>query len=78
MTVAELIALLQQQDPHATPVLWGATVTGHLTLCMLMAGEVLPVQFGTYQDLGRVWLEPWDPADARLAGPFPGVALGMP
>jgi hypothetical protein len=76
MTVADLIKLLQRQDPSTTPMLWGYAAGGHVLLYKLGSAEVFPVEFGTYTDMGRVWFEPWDLDEMRLAGPFPGVMLG--
>jgi hypothetical protein len=76
MTVADLIELLRLQDPNATPVLWSYAAGGHVQLYKLSSGEVFPIEFGTYADMGRLWLEPWNLDDKRLAGPFPGVMLG--
>jgi hypothetical protein len=75
MNVADLIHLLQQEDPRATVVLWDHTASGGVGVSKLGRGEVQPLQLGSFESMGLIWLEAWVEGTDRQA-PFPGVVLG--
>jgi hypothetical protein len=75
MKVADLIHLLQQDDPAATVVLWDrAPYEGRVS--KLGVGEVQPIQLGARESVGLILLEPWVNEGNDLQGPFPGIVLG--
>lgn len=78
MKVKDLIHLLQEQDPEATVVQWDAEGRPQPAIAKLGVGEVQPLQIGAWESNGLILLEPWDPDNKRLSGPYPGVALGTP
>lgn len=74
MRVADLIQLLQQHDPAATVVLWDcAPYDGHVST--LGFGEVEPIQLGTRELNGLLFVGAWEGVEGQ-EGPFPGVVLG--
>jgi hypothetical protein len=75
MTVADLITLLQQHDPAATVVLWAHDTHDSPCVSKLGAGEVQPIQLGSWETNGVLVLEIWGNGFVQ-DGPFPGVVLG--
>ena len=58
MKVADLIHLLQQNDPAAIVVLWDRTpYEGRVS--KLGIGEVQPIQLGARESIGPLLFEPW-------------------
>lgn len=68
MTVSDLIALLQQQDPHAIVVLQDPPFPD--SIAKLGAGEVTPVRLQASEDVGLTWLR------VSEQGGTPGLLLG--
>jgi hypothetical protein len=75
MRVADLIALLQQENPTAMVVLWDRDVCDSLRVAKLGYGEVQPIELGTWESNGLLVLEVWGNG-VEQDGPFPGVVLG--
>jgi hypothetical protein len=70
MTVADLIHILQQQDPCAIVVVPDPPFLD--SIAKLGVGEVRPVRLCATEDLELVWLQ------IAVGGPLPGVLLGRP
>ena len=78
MTVADLSAFLQTQEPNAIVVLYDLSAHVNVAVCRLGTGEVQPVELFCEESHGSMWFElaqdrP-DSAGVRLAG----VVLGSP
>ena len=67
MTVADLIAVLQQHDPHATVVLWDHEERPGPLVSRLKPSGVQPLQLTSWESHGVLVLE---------VRPIPGVVLG--
>ncbi len=78
MTVADLIAFLQTQEPGAIVVLYDHSASINVAVCQLGTGEVQPIELFCEESNGSRWFElaqdHLDSAGVRL----PGVVLGSP
>lgn len=75
MTVADLISLLQQQDPDAIVVLWDHDIGDSPAVAKLRRDEVQPIDLGAWESNGVLILEVWN-TDFKQDGPYPGVVVG--
>lgn len=75
MTVADLISLLQQQDPEAIVVLWDHDTCDSPAVAKLRRDEVQPIKLGTWESNGVLILELWNNG-FKQDGPYPGVVFG--
>ncbi|MES2948179.1 MAG: hypothetical protein V4858_06495 [Pseudomonadota bacterium] len=73
MTVADLISILQQQEPKAIVVQSDPQRTKRYQIAKLGVGEVRPVHVLGDEELGLVWLKL---ADKDTPGAVPGLLLG--
>lgn len=78
MTVADLIAFLQTQEPGAIVVLYDHSARVNIAVCRLGTGKVQPIELFCEDSNGSMWFElaqdHLDSAGVRL----PGVVLGSP
>lgn len=74
MTVADLIALLQQQDQRATVVLWDHDAQPGPGVSGLKPSDIQSLQLTGWESNGVLMLEVLD--DAQQGRPMPGIVLG--
>ena len=76
MTVADLIAFLQAQEPSAIVVLYDQSASVVPAFCRLGTGEVQPVQLFCEESSGVMWFELAEDHPTSVGVRLPGVVLG--
>ena len=76
MTVGDLIAFLQTQNPCAVVVLYDHSASVNVALCRLGTGEVQPVELFCEESSGVMWFELAEDHPTSVGVRLPGVVLG--
>ena len=74
MTIAELIAILQQQDPDATVVLWDHDTQPGAGVSRLKPSGIQPLQLTGWESNGVLVLEVFEAT--HEGRPMPGIVSG--
>ena len=76
MTVGDLIAFLQAQEPSAIVVLYDQSASAVSAFCRLGTGEVQPVQLFCEESSGVMWFELSEDHPTSVGVRLQGVVLG--